>query len=671
MRAPLSYIPLLPILAAIIAGILIAQLNIPILWVILPIAIGIFLYIFRNDGGAIILLAFSLGFINASINLPEQLPTSPQQKQLYEGEIISVDERESSTALLVKTDAASGTSTKSIKCIVSIPATSLGIYPYDKVSFYTTLKPPCNDNSPDAFDYAVYLYRNGISATAFAQPEDIAITGHRHSLFEQILDFRYKATEYLLLSSLSENTAYFLNATIIGDDSNITQEQRMEYSTAGIAHILALSGLHVGIISIVISILLFPLYLTRKRNIGMIITIALLWLYAIMTGLSPSVTRAVIMATLYFGSLLLQRHHSSLNAVCFAAIAILIFNPLELYDAGFQLSFVAVISILLFAERLNPVNRHRHHISYSIVSIFTVSLAAMLGVGIVSAYYFHNFPLYFLLGNVFSSIILPPLIGGGVLLILLQSLAIPSDWLCTILDMLYLGLDFITTHINNLPGANINKIYFPAWVMIPYFGAVTAGLIALIKRRRVYIAGAVILFAATLILSILLKPTYPTHEFFIPQDTYFTNIIYRDEKSAYLITTAPPQDAKSMLYRCQYRHRDFLGRRSCENLYLIGDSITLPHLLKCGQLLSIGNTDIVIISDNKSLPTVKRTDYVLVCRGFKGSIYQLSNHISADTILLSNDLHPRRHARYAEECTRLNIPYRSLKEPNIFHITQP
>lgn len=610
-----------------------------------------------------------------------QISSYLQHELCYKGEVIDIKEQETSTAIIVKIDSINSypstskdfSNCQGFKCLISVPATSLNIVPYDYIQFHTTLSSPQNQNTPDAFDYVSYLHRKGIVATSVVRPEDISVIGHRHSIFEAIEKQKYVYTHILYNSNLSEDTARFLNATIIGDASSISEEQRLTYGTAGIAHILALSGLHVGIISIVISLFLFPLYFMRKHVMRLIITIGLLWLYAISTGLSPSVTRAVIMASVYFGAFIFQRHHSSLNAVCFAALIILIADPMQLFDVGFQLSFIAVTFILLFANRLNPINRRRSPKLYAITSFFTVSTAAMLGTGIIAAYYFHRIPVYFLLGNVLASILLPPLIGGGVLLILLQSLSIPTDWLCQFIDIMYIGLDFVTTQINSFPGASIDYIYFPAWIILPYFCAIVALFLALFKRKAIYFVFALILLANTIILSYIFKPSYSDDEFFIPQDTYYTNIIYRHHKSAYLITTAPEHDAEAIRTLCQRRHRDFLWRRSCSDLQLIAQTDTIYDLIRYGNILTIGRTGIIIIKSQNDIPDSlnRPVDYALICRGFRASISHITNRISVDSILLSNDLHPRRHNRYIDECTRSGIPYRSLKEPKAFHIIQP
>ena len=222
---------------------------------------------------------------------------------------------------------------------------------------------------------------------------------------------------------MSDPTIAFYIATITGDDSFLTDDSREEYSRSGLAHILALSGLHVAIIATVIAALLFPLHLMRQRKLRYIITIVILWIYAIVTGLSPSVTRAVVMTSMFLIALMIERRNSSLNALCFAALVILLFSPMSLYSIGFQLSFCAVASILIFANRMNPISP-RHKIAYHFTSLITVSISAMIGTGLISAYYFHTFPVYFLLSNIIVLLILPFVLGGGILLTLLLAFGI-------------------------------------------------------------------------------------------------------------------------------------------------------------------------------------------------------------------------------------------------------
>ena len=221
-------------------------------------------------------------------------------------------------------------------------------------------------------------------------------------------------------SRLDDRTCGFLIATLTGDSDILDTDTRRLYSSAGTAHILALSGLHVGIIIIAIYIVLFPLYLLRLRGTLYIISILILWGYAIITGLSASVTRAVIMATVVTGGILLQRRYSSFNALLLAAIIIMAFDRRALFQPGFQLSFCAVAVIILLTPLLLTRKRRGNRIMYYLLAMLTTTLTATAGTAIISAFHFHSLPVYFILANIPSLLVLPIILSGGLLLSLIH-----------------------------------------------------------------------------------------------------------------------------------------------------------------------------------------------------------------------------------------------------------
>ncbi len=656
MRPPLSYVPLLPILLAFIAGILIAEMGLSLWWVIIPMLVATAMYWCKMAVSAICLMALSIGWINAELQLPKPLDSSIANiTHVYTATVESASETETSRHLIVDIDAIG-------KCRLTIPSSRPEVEMGDIVSFQGKLSLPKNQHDlPDEWDMESFMLHQGIIATAYLQPEDIKIIGESTNWLWDIRRLQSKIISLLGKSSLSDDTTEFLVATITGDDSLLSPDSREDFTTAGLAHILALSGLHIGIIALVIAIALFPLYFFRQNHYRLIITIILLWVYAIMTGLSPSVTRAVIMTTVYFIGVIIQRHHSSMNALCFAALMILLFSPLSLYSIGFQLSFVAVISILLFTRRLNPISP-RHRIGYYIMSMLSVSIAAMIGTGIIAAYYFHSFPLYFLVGNILIMLLLPIIIGGGVLLIIIESLGCDPQWLCAILDFTHDVISAIVEFSTSLPHASVTRIYFPAWLLIPYF-ATTASLLAWLVYRRLSLGIATIMLAiATWMLSAIVKPTFPETEYFIPRETYHTNIIARQLTNMYLFTTAHESEHQAIIDEANHRYQDYMGQRNIDSIILVSDTFDSPIISRRGKHIILDNKYFVIVDNDSCIePSSVKPDYAIICRGFSGEIDDVAKVLSPDSILLSNDLHPLRHNRYMQQCSINNIPHRSLR----------
>ena len=182
-------------------------------------------------------------------------------------------------------------------------------------------------------------------------------------------------------------------------------------------------------------IALYPLRLCRMRSAASASAIILLWSYAAVTGLSASVTRATVMASVLLMASMLQRRHSPANALCLAAMLIMAFDPTALFTISFQLSFAAVAGILLFARLLNPT-APRRRIAHRLAGIVSVSLSAMLATGAISAYYFHTFPIYFLPANVAVAPLLPLLISGGATAITIEACGGDPVMLNSVVDLL-------------------------------------------------------------------------------------------------------------------------------------------------------------------------------------------------------------------------------------------
>ena len=663
MRPPLSYIPLFPITLSFILGIIIADIGVHPIGIILVATIATFLFYKRKAIVSICMMALAIGWGNMLIQAPASLTQSLQvTEHVYNGTIISTSESETSRHLVIKVNQVDSGIETDFLCKLTLPSMYPVINPGDDVVFSAKLQTPQNNHDlPDEWNMERGLYHQGITATAYIQPKQITIIGENNSLLWNIRRLQSHIVSLLGASLLSDKTTEFLTATITGDDSLLLAETRQEFTTAGLAHILALSGLHVGLIALIIAIILFPLSIMGYNRTRLIITIILLWGYAVMTGLTPSVTRAAIMTTLFIISIIIQRRHSSINALCFAALIILLFSPLQLYSAGFQLSFAAVLSILLFTNLINPINRERR-ILYYITSLACVSISATLGTALISAYYFHSFPVYFLLANILVIFMLPVIIGGGVLLIIFEACGWSSIWICYALDFLHNIITWITEITSSLPFAKIDNIYFSEWLFIPYIITILLILSTLIYRKIAYGIMTIMFAIFTITVHYVSKPTYPQIEFFIPRDTYYTNIITRIDTSMYLFSTAHHSEYSNVLDRVEFKYKDYMGRRNVKDITLITDSFYSPLFSCQGRNLIFNNNHFVIIDNTNDIyPSNAKPDYAIVCRGFKGNINDVAKTINADTILLSYDLHPRRHNRYLEECKTKQIPCRSLR----------
>jgi len=199
---------------------------------------------------------------------------------------------------------------------------------------------------------------------------------------------------------ISDEAYGVVAAMTLGDKSELDRDLKETYSKVGAAHILALSGLHLSIIYAIISLFIGW---RRIRILSQSFIIVAIWAYALLTGMSPSVTRAALMISIYGLLSLGYRERMSVNTLAFTAIVMLLVNPMSLYNIGFQLSFMAVLAILLFNPLFNRLIPQRVLLRYRSVRLLwgmtTVSVSAQLGTAPLVAYYFGRFSTWFLLSN--------------------------------------------------------------------------------------------------------------------------------------------------------------------------------------------------------------------------------------------------------------------------------
>lgn len=243
-----------------------------------------------------------------------------------------------------------------------------------------------------------------------------------------------------------------LAAMTLGDKSALTKELRNTYSVAGASHILALSGLHLSIIYMLLSMLTLG---RRRQMLAQIIVVLGIWAYALLTGLSVSVVRSATMISLYAVFSLGRRRRSPFNLLCFTAMLMLLINPKTLFDIGFQLSFLSVAAILLFMplfDLFKPKVVRRFPLFNWIWGLMAVSTAAQLGVTPLIAYYFGRFSTYFLLTNL---IVVPfaTLILYGALVVMV----VPA--VGTVLARVVQCLNNILSWLSQLPGASIEGLH--------------------------------------------------------------------------------------------------------------------------------------------------------------------------------------------------------------------
>ena len=274
--------------------------------------------------------------------------------------------------------------------------------------------------------------------------------------------------ERLETAGLSDDRYAVVAAMALGDRSALTKELKETYSKTGASHVLALSGLHLGIIYALLSMLVVG---RRWQMITQVATVLSIWAFVFLTGMSASVVRSAVMLTVYALLALGHRQKMSVNTLAFTAIVMLLVTPKALFDVGFQMSFMAVFSILLFVPLFYRPFSAKYLMTHRAVSwlwgIVAVSVAAQIGVAPLIAYYFGRFSCYFLLTNF---IVIPA--ATLILYLALGTLLIPS--LGVVLASMVGLLNTTLLYIATIPGATIEGLHPSVGLTVAIYGVLLA-----------------------------------------------------------------------------------------------------------------------------------------------------------------------------------------------------
>jgi competence protein ComEC len=314
---------------------------------------------------------------------------------------------------------------------------------YVKPSFQE-LNAPLN---PHQFNYKNYLVKQGIHQQLFLGNEQFKRIGFQGFSLQGIsAKFRNLVQESLKKHHFKPDELAVINALLLGQRQDISKQLIADYSSAGAIHILAVSGLHVGIILLILNWLFKPLErLNKGRFIKTVLVVLFLWMFAFVAGLSASVVRAVTMFTFLAIGLSFRRK----NIIEFSLIAsmffLLIVKPMFLFDVGFQLSYLAVFGIVWVQPLLYKLWNPKLKIVDKFWQLLTVSFAAQAGILPLSLYYFHQFPGLFWMSNLIIIPFLGAILIGGIVIIFLSLIGFLPQFIATIYG-------FVIAQMNNFVG---------------------------------------------------------------------------------------------------------------------------------------------------------------------------------------------------------------------------
>ena len=285
------------------------------------------------------------------------------------------------------------------------------------------------------FDYQKYLGRKQIYFQGYA-PNSFQVAEKENLTFsEKIRQKRLEVLQNIDQAKLSEKSKEFTKGIILADRTEMDRETVEDFSKSGLVHILAISGSHMAIIFWLILLILKPIFPANFRNFPIVISLIFIWLFAIFIDFGSSVIRSCIMISAYYFYVLLQRKPDLLHAMAISGLAILIFDTNQLFDVGFQLSFIAVFGIFWLNEPiLKYLTKPKNTVQNFLVNVISISIAAQVATLPLVIYYFHQYSLISVIANLvvipFSEII----IVFALLMTILLGFGLEISWLNTLYD---------------------------------------------------------------------------------------------------------------------------------------------------------------------------------------------------------------------------------------------
>ncbi len=538
------------------------------------------------------------------------------------------------------------------------PTFFIGDYLLVNTRFQTIEKP----QNPNEFNYSKYLKRRGFLATAYVTSNRWEKTNLPvHQTIKRLSNISRNHLLNIYKKYGIEGEQFALLAAItLGYKEEIELETKNNFSRSGAAHILVISGLHIGIIYGIL-MFVFGFWRTNKQNkiIKAILVTILIWIFAFITGLSPAVQRATIMMTFVTGATCFERKPQIFNTIFSSAFIMLLFNPNLFFNIGFQLSYSAVLSIIYFQPKFAKLIVVENKFVRWAWVLLTVTISAQIGIFPLAIYYFQQFSNYFIITNFITIPLTTFILYLSIILIsisyILPFVAVFVAFLLKI--ALEIMLKFVG-YIASLP-FSITEIGVTNSQLILIYTFIFSITIFFNKKRANYLIYSLI--SLLLIVSISAKRTY--NSFIKKQLTVFSNskaivINVLENGNNYVLTTD-----------------NLMAVRNGQRYWLINhypQPILYNLIDKKRYFFSIKNKKIMVIYDNqfnnKKTSQPISIDYLMITNKIKPKIKSILTCIQPKNIIVDKSISEWYKNNIKKECQNRDINFYSIKEQGVFQL---
>jgi competence protein ComEC len=522
------------------------------------------------------------------------------------------------------------------------------------------LQPIRNSGNPACFDYEEYCALQHIYYQVFLKPDEYVVLKEKKTNAAKQFLFNANNTITGVLQKYisSKKELGLAEALLIGYKEDLDKTLVQSYSNTGVVHIIAISGLHLGVIYYLLLLLLKPLNDKRKVNriLKPVIVIVFLWLFSIMSGASPSVLRSAVMFTCIVIGNSISKQSSVYNTLSVSAFLLLCYNPFWLWDVGFQLSYAALLSIVIFMKPVYNCIYIKNKLLDKIWQAAAVTIAAQILTTPISIYYFHQFPVFFLMTNLLAVPISTIILIGEIVLCAVSFIAPVASVIGKILAWLLWLMNTIVERIEAIPFNMWGGLQISIWQNLLLYIFVAAIALWLLKNRKHYMYMSV--------LSLLLFVSLRTYSF------------YRASKQERLIVyNIPQRQAIDLIIGRNYQFigdKELLQEGFLQNFHLKPSRILQrikPDTLNSENAIVWNGKRIFILNESKGYEETKekiQADVIIISHSPKLNISDIASAFNCNTIVFDGSNADWKIGKWKEECKQLNQQYFSVKDSGAY-----
>ncbi len=509
--------------------------------------------------------------------------------------------------------------------------------------------------NPDQFDYGKYLSNKSIDAQIFVKRNDIILLPKSEkSVFFYTDKLRKRIIHNLKKSDFNDRELAVLSALILGQRQEIAPDILQDYQYAGAVHILSVSGLHVGFIILFINSFLKFLPPTRSaRILKLILTLFSLWAFAVLASLSPSVVRAVTMFSFVAIGMYLNRSTNIFHTLFVSILIILLFQPQFIFDVGFQLSYIALFSILWLQPILKRLWETKNKVVSYFWDIITVSFAAQIGAFPISVFYFHQFPALFFVTNLLIIPLLSIIMALGIFSMGIAAFANVPSFVVSTLEFLLRMMNSSIKIVASFENFIFQNIPMTFGLLISTYLIIIATFKWIEKPTYRKLLGAllsIIVFFSTYFT--LTKYNYSNSQWMVFNQRGNSLILKKEEEKLFVYSKAKPNkwETNSIQSFATANYLTIIKRTLILNFY---------HFKS--------NRIAVVDSSASFVPNVK-TDVLLLIQSPKVNLERLIQSAQPEIIVADATNFPYLKHKWQTTCAKAKIPFHDTSEKGFFII---